>query len=289
MLYLGIFLLLGGWAAAIFAAPYTIIIPPRGHKYAIPAFRLTAFYPLEIITFDAFKLKGYFRPADTLKTKGIIIFLHGIGGKKEHFMGSAEMLAREGFASVVYDARAHGESQGKYCTYGSKEKLDVQAIVQLMKEKMPDTKIGVWGNSLGGAVALQAMEITPDLSFGIILSTFADLRQIVFDYQKRILHGLGSRKRSDKALRKAGEIAGFIPEQIRPVLAATKIEQAILIAHGDKDKNISVAYAKSIFNALSSAQKELIIVPGAGHFDLFERGGASLNQRFIDFLNEHTQ
>lgn len=286
MLYLALFLLISGWATLEFASPYAIIIPPPGHQYPIPYFQENTFEPFDLQTFDNLRIKGYYRAPEQGKPKAIIIFVHGIGGKKEHFMGSAEMLAREGFAALVFDGRAHGKSEGKYCTYGFKEKRDIQTLVKWIRQREPAAKIGIWGNSLGGAIALQALAIEPGLSFGIVQSTFADLEQIVFDYQNRMFRGFGSRQLSNKALRKAGVIAGFDPQQVKPLAAAAHIQQAVLVAHGDQDANISVEYGKSIYQALPSSQKELVIVPGADHFNLFDKGGASLNQRFIDFLQK---
>jgi alpha-beta hydrolase superfamily lysophospholipase len=286
MLYFILFLLVSGWVAIEFASPYAIILPPTGHQYPIPQFQAYTFEPVDFQTFDHLRIKGYYRAPEQGRPKAVIIFVHGIGGKKEHFMGSAEMLAREGFAGLVFDGRAHGKSEGKYCTYGFKEKRDIQALVKWTQERAPGAKIGIWGNSLGGAIALQALAIEPGLSFGIVQSTFTDLEQIVFDYQNRMLYGFGSRHLSNKALRKAGIIAGFDPQQVNPLAAAALIQQAVLVAHGDQDANISVEYGKSIYQALLSPQKELVIVPGADHFDLFDKGGAKLNQRFIDFLHK---
>lgn len=286
MLYFALFLLISGWATLEFASPYAIIVPPSGHKYAIPHFQAQTFEAFELQTFDHLRIKGYYRATEQGRPKAVIIFVHGIGGKKEHFMGSAEMLAREGFAGLVFDGRAHGKSEGKYCTYGFKEKRDIQALVKWIQKREPGAKIGIWGNSLGGAIALQALAIEPGLSFGIVQSTFTDLEQIVFDYQNRMFRGFGSRYLSDKALRKAGLIADFDPQQVKPLAAAARIQQAVLVAHGDQDANISVEYGKSIYQALLSPQKELVIVPGADHFDLFDKGGARLNQRFIDFLKK---
>lgn len=89
--------------------------------------------------------------------------------------------------TFIFDSRAHGESQGKYCTYGFYEKKDISAIVDFIGPKYRNVNIGIWGNSLGAAVAIQAMEYDSRILFGIIESTFTDLSQIVFDYKKCIL------------------------------------------------------------------------------------------------------
>jgi len=78
-----------------------------------------------------------------------------------------------------------------YSTYGYHEKNDISLIIDEIKKKQPNTKLGIWGNSLGGAIALQAIEKDKRLEFRIIESTFTDLNQIVYDYQKRFSYGVG--------------------------------------------------------------------------------------------------
>lgn len=277
-------LLVTGWLAAEFLSPFLIIIPPPGHRYDIPNFNQGYFQAFELETFDQLKLSAAFRPSNESATKSVVIFVHGIGGKKEHFMGMADWLATQGFASVVFDGRAHGQSGGRYCTFGYKEKQDIMVIVQWIQKRLPDTEIGIWGNSLGGAIALQSLAIEPNLSFGIVQSTFADLEQIVYDYQNRILQGFGSRSLSNRALRRAGKIAGFDPASVRPAKTAEQLEQPILLIHGEQDKNISVDYAQQIFQAIPTTKKQFIRIPGADHFNVFEKGGSRLHDQLMNFL-----
>ncbi len=284
MLTIAIILLLTAWLAAEFLSPFLIIIPPPGHRYDIPNFDQGHFQEFELETFDQLKLSAAFRPTDQSATKAVVIFVHGIGGKKEHFMGMADGLATQGFASVVFDGRAHGESGGRYCTFGSKEKKDIKLMVRWIQGKLPGTAIGIWGNSLGGAIALQSLAIEPNLSFGIIQSTFADLEQIVYDYQNRILQGFGSRSLSNRALRRAGKIAGFDPASIRPAKAAGQLQQPILLLHGEQDKNIPVEYGQQIYQALPTTKKQFIKVPQADHFNVLEKGGQKLHDQLIGFL-----
>lgn len=113
-----------------------------------------------------------------------IVFLHGIRGSTYHFTPRAS----KGYNSIAIDLRAHGLSGGKFCTFGYLEKHDVQDVLNfVLSRKSANTNIGIWGQSLGGAIGLQALSIEPRLKFGIIESTFSDLSQIVYDYGNRII------------------------------------------------------------------------------------------------------
>ena len=137
-------------------------------------------------------------------------------------------------------------------------KKDIAQIVDKIKARQPNLPVGIWGNSLGGAIAIQALEFDERIKFGIIESTFTELNQIVFDYKKRILKGIGLKFLSDYALKKAGEIANFKPFKVQPIESVKNIEQPIFIAHGDADENISSKYGQQLFDKLKSKDKQFI-------------------------------
>lgn len=169
----------------------------------------------------------------------------------------------------------------------TKEK-DLSKVVDVLEKRSPSPqKIGIWGASLGGAIALQCLENDERINFGIIESTFVDLPTIVSDYQKQLFFHIRLPAATKMALKKAAEIANFEPETVRPVESAKNIEQPILLIHGDADEKISVEYGRRIFANLASAQKELVIVPGAHHNDVHFKGGKSLGNRVLHFLEEN--
>ena len=267
--------------------PYLIIRPPRVVAGIGPNDFGLASEKLSVTAVDDAELVGYWVKTSEDSAKGVIILVHGIGGCKEGFLEVSEKLAKDGIESIVFDNRAHGESGGAFCTYGFKEKTDISKIVDKIKERDVSMPIGIWGNSLGGAIALQALEIDERIEFGIIESTFTELDKIVFDYKKRILKGLGFKRLSDFLLKRAGKIADFDPQMVKPVDSVKKIEQSILLAHGAIDKNISVNYGKELFENLKSENKELVIIEGGGHFDLYEKGGREYMLKIDDFINQH--
>ena len=236
---------------------------------------------------DDSELSGYWIKSEKDTAKGIIILVHGIGGCKEHFLNLSKELSKAGIESIIFDGRAHGKSGGEFCTYGFKEKYDISKIVDKIKSKNPNYKIGIWGNSLGGAIAIQTLEIEKGIDFGIIESTFTELDKIVFDYKKRILKGIGIKLISDFGLKRAGEIADFNPNKVKPIESVKNIGQPMFIAHGDSDKNISVEYGKQLFDNLKSKNKELAIIKDGGHFDLFDKGGEEYKSKLLNFIERN--
>ncbi len=286
---------IAGYIGIQHVAPYAVLQPPRITPEILRQHRtkiIPADYGLQAAAFDvqatdSILLKGWYIQANRDSSKATIIMLHGIASCKEHQLGAAKMLANSGFNTIVYDSRAHGESGGQFCTYGYYEKHDLSAIIDAAQQRFgSDQRFAVWGNSFGGAVALQAMAVEPRISCGIVESTFAAFPETARDYMARVT-GIGFRFISDAALQRAGEIANFQPFTIHPEISARQIKQPILLIHGDADEKISIAYGRRIFLNLASPKKEWYPVSGADHHGLWQAGGNQYKEKVFSFFQKH--
>lgn len=205
--------------------------------------------------------------------KGTIIMLHGIRISKEYFYCQVNRLNAWGYNVVMPDHRAHGESEGTYCSFGQYEKQDVVQWINTIKDQSWHMgTIGVWGQSLGGAVALQTLEICSEIDFGIVESAFAHLDSTVYNYMDLVLPFLPTSYKK-YLYKRASAIAHFPVSGIQPVLSARNIQQAVLVVHGGKDIRIPPHNGRKIFAQLQHPQKQWLLVPDAGHKDLWKKGG----------------
>jgi len=217
--------------------------------------------------------------------KATIILLHGIRSSKEQWDEEARMFNTWGYNAVVPDLRAHGESQGTYCSFGYYEKQDIKTLLDTLQYQGYKARFGIWGHSLGGAIALQTLAKDKRLQFGIIESSYADFKQITKDYSRYYLQ-FESDIINDFLLERAGEMAGFPVEAVNPVDYCYKIDQPILIIHGAGDQKINPANAKILFEKTASKQKKLILVQGAGHTNIHQVGGKELFAKIHRFIND---
>ena len=258
--------------------PRRASLPIRPEQFGLP------YESVSVTTPDSVVLRGYWI-RDTLRQRPVIIIVHGSGNCKESQLATARWLWMEGFSTLLIDLRAHGTSGGKYCTYGHDEKVDVTCWVDALLQRDSTLSIGIWGNSLGGAVALQSLAYDNRLQYGIIESTFADFRTVVYEYQKRIFK-LPLKALANSAATRAGVIAGFSPDEIRPEEAAFHIRQPIFLAHGTADRHIPFSHGRLIFEHLASADKQFYPVPGATHHNLHETGGSEYTSAIAAFLKK---
>jgi uncharacterized protein len=294
LLLLGV---LGGWYAVENVLPYSPIKPFRTRGatlgWELPLGTDPAGYGLKadqfsIRTSDGLRLRCIYIPTGFDTAGTTLILIHGIGGCKEHFLPAAKRLTESGLNVVLFDLRAHGESEGEYCTFGYKEKSDISVLIDTLQRRYPGQRLGILGNSLGGAIALQALAAEPRLQFGIIESTFHDLENVVAEYGKHMF-GFKSMWLSHHTLERSAVIADFPAFDIKPFMAARQIHQPVFMAHGDADQNIPLAFGRINYENLASTRKEWHTVHGAGHMGLWAVGGAEYYDSMIRFIKKGTK
>ena len=242
---------------------------------------------LETFTFKSFdnnNLVAQITRSQQDSTFGTIILVHGIRSNKSYYNDLTKKLSINGFNCVGIDLRAHGESEGSHCTFGVKEKRDVSALLDhLPKENIDISKVGIWGQSLGGAVALQSLGTDHRIRFGIVESTFTDFRSIVHDYFEYHM-GFRNETISNYLVDRSAKIAGFDPEDANPKKYCQQITQPVLIVHGDKDQRISITYGRENFTAILSENKEFLPIANANHLNVHQTGGEEYFITVLSFI-----
>lgn len=239
---------------------------------------------VSIVVEDTIILKGWFVHAKQKHSLGSVLFLHGIADSKYSQLGRIQQLCNNGFNCIIFDHRAHGESGGKYCTFGYYEKYDYSKILDSIISRFSDSgPYGVWGCSLGAAIAIQTMAIDNRFQCGVVESCFADFRQTAHDYAEKITH-IPLSFVSDMALEESEKIAHFQVDSISPRMSALKISNPVLVIHGLNDSNISSDYGKRVFDNIKCPVKEWYPLPEATHNNIIQVGGVEYVSRVVDFF-----
>lgn len=119
--------------------------------------------------------------------KAVVIFLTGIEQPSiTQFYPHAKLLKNNGYASILLEARGHGNSSGNKICLGYDEILDVKATIDYIKNKNEYKKIPIviQGVSMGGAVAINAFGQYKEINALIAMSAYTTFEDVVIDNLK---------------------------------------------------------------------------------------------------------
>jgi len=165
---------------------YTSIKPVKIISEKTPQDFNLNYEKVSFTTEDNINIYGWFIPSQKENNNKTIIFLHGYPADKGNILPSIIFLNKN-YNLFLFDFRYLGESGGHYSTAGAKEILDLKAAIKFLKNKNIN-KIGVWGFSMGGAVALMGAAEIPEINMVVSESSYANLNKISYElYQLPIL------------------------------------------------------------------------------------------------------
>ena len=205
---------------------------------------------------DDIMLSGWFIPNN--KTKAAVIVMHGYPADKANLLGIAEFLSKE-FNVFLFDFRSFGQSEGKYTTVGYLEKNDLLGAIKYLEDGKNITKIGLYGFSLGGAVALTVdnkniQAIVADSAYARLSRMVEQVYRIflIFKYPLVYLTKLYAKL-----------FLGIIVDNVNPVDNIKNIRVPILLIQAENDSQIPVKEAYLLHDA--NKKSELWIVEDADH------------------------
>lgn len=248
---------------------------------------------VSITSFDGLKLSALYVPAETDRPKGTLIVFHGYRSLATvDFAPEAEFLHSLGYRLLVPYQRSHGESQGKYITYGVKERFDCRDWARYAQKRWAGEDIFLMGISMGSAtVLMSAGTDLPETVRGIVGDCgFTSPWEIMKHVSKRDYH-LPSFPLLNLVDLLARCVAGYSLKEAdtREILARTKLP--VLFLHGEEDDFVPLSMTRENYAACGSAvgngEKELYLVPGAGHAQSFAMDPQGCGEKIAAFLEKH--
>lgn len=212
---------------------------------------------------------------------GAVLLLHGVRSDRRQMIERARLFAREGYAVLLIDLPAHGESDGERITFGLREADGVKAALGFLRRKLPGEPMAVVGVSLGAAsVVLAKARPAPDAV--VLESMYPTITEAVTDRLTRRLGSAGS-VLAPLLLWQLPLRLGIGTEDLRPIDAISSLQAPVLIASGTQDLHTTLAESRRIFDA-ARQPKEFWAVEGAAHVDLYTHGPKAYESRVLPFL-----
>jgi fermentation-respiration switch protein FrsA (DUF1100 family) len=218
-------------------------------------------------------------------SKKTIIFAHGVTYSLFGSIKYMDIFFKRGFNVFLYDHRFHGKSEGTCCTYGYYEKYDLKACADWVFNRTgTDSVVGIHGESMGAATALQNSAIDNRISFYIADCPYSDFIEelkirIREDYHLPPfpfiqLTGLFYKIKTGATLKAAS-----------PIKAIKNVITPILFIHGSKDSYIPNSMSKDMYN-IKRGHKKLYIAPNADHAQSVWKNPVEYEEVVVEFLTE---
>jgi uncharacterized protein len=193
-------------------------------------------------------------PSNMLKSPKVLLFCYGRAGNKSSVLFRLQALHQLGFSILVVDYRGFGASGGNFPTerqmYTDAE-LTWQYLTKSRQINPGD--IAIYGESMGGAVAIDLASKHPDAFALIAQSTFTTMSDAA---------------RQDSTLRWF-PIELLLTDRFSSIEKLPKLTMPVLFIHGTSDAIVKVGMSERLYRA-ASAPKQLYLVPGGGHLAIYQ-------------------
>ncbi len=225
------------------------------------------------------RLRGWFVPGRP--GKGAVLLLHGVHANRLAMLPRAKFLHALGYAVLMPDFRAHGESSGNHTTFGALEARDAHAAACLLHTLAPDEPVAAIGVSLGGAAAILGQKPLP-VDALVLESVYPTIDQAAKNRLRAWFGPIGSWL-APSLVRSLEPTVGVSPAELRPIDRIAEVKVPVLMAAGSADPYTPMDESKALFERLAQP-KEFWAVDGAAHEDLYDYAPAEYQRRVGAFL-----
>lgn len=194
-----------------------------------------------------------------------VVLLHGYPAEKADLLPFAAALAPR-FEVILMDLRYFGASGGRVTTFGLRERDDLRRTIDLVLARGAPA-VGVFGFSLGGAVALLAAAEDPRIAAVAAYAPFADLRALGHDLYAWMWL---ARYPFVWLMTAWGRLLlGVDLGAVSPATAAARVAVPVLVLHSRLDEQIPLAHAERLRAALAdNARAEVAVLDLGRHGEL---------------------
>lgn len=258
----------------------TILMGTTAYKTKITEIPSQAFDTLFLWTSDSLKLESWWIPTDS--AKGNVLILHGHGSNKSRKLCESDYFHELGYNVLLLDFRAHGNSEGSFCTIGYVETEDIALAYRLLEEKNDLPNI-IWGMSMGAASALKAIpehHLDPDKL--IIECSFATLPEAIGGRLRMmgLPEQLGFFVSFWASVQSGMWTFGYQPEEY-----AKEIDLPTLIQWGSLDPRVSESETMRILENLQGLDKNLVIYENSAHQSYCDHESERWKESVRNFLS----
>lgn len=241
---------------------------------------------VETRSFDGLRLTGKWVPAK--KPIGTIILFHGYRSSYlTDFGGIFQVYHDLGLNLLLVRQRAHGDSDGKYITFGVKEHQDALSWIEFHNRDHGADNVFLGGMSMGASTVLYAAgEDLPENVRGITADCgFTSPAEIIDKVAQSAFH-LPPKFAARLLNCYTRILAGFSLYECDSRVTLKQAKVPILMIHGKADDFVPCWMSQAGFDACAG-EKQLFLAENAGHGMSYLYEKERLTATLIDFFKSH--
>lgn len=221
--------------------------------------------PVRIINDRKQMIHGSVYKLDTDIDKDItqcLIYLHGVSSSQLEGQFLVPNLCSHHIAVCCFDFIGCGNSDGKWISLGYYEHLDTECVIKTLEETFGFKEFALWGRSMGAATAILTSH--PGIKSIVVDSAFKSAEELFNDLAaqnhipKSMFYG------SVKLFAQMSFGSDFKIENINCIKAVSEKAVPAAYGHATDDKFIPFEHGKSLYEAHSNKDKDLMELTG-GH------------------------
>lgn len=198
-----------------------------------------------------------------------VVVIHGAGSNKERHADFSRLASGAGWATLAYDQRGHGASEGDF---SPRVIADAGGMVRLLAERdgVAADRICARGSSLGGFVAIHAAAVTPAI---------AGVAAICPAGEQMLIRGLRADRLEMRVDRDA--TAAWLGEHDLRDAVELMGGKPLILMQAEGDDRVPSAWTRELAER-APEPKRLIVIPGGHHGSV--QHDAELNAVALDWL-----
>ncbi len=217
---------------------------------------------------------GWWIPA-VGETAPVVLYLHGNGSNVGDLVARAQRFHEWNYNVLLIDYRGYGRSSGKFPNE-RRVYEDAEAAWQYLTQErqVAAERIVIFGQSLGGAIAVQLASQKNDAAGLIVESSFTSMREMVGHSYSR--------------LPSLVPVNLILTQRFDSLAKVRSLKMPLLLLHGTEDQMVPARMSQALYDA-AGGEKSLVWLEGGGHNDLPYREGSEYADSIRAFVERYAK
>lgn len=244
---------------------------------------------VHITSYDGLRLCAEYLPAEN--PKGTVVCMHGFHSSAlRDFLPVVQFFHECGWNLLLPSQRSHGESEGRYLTFGVRERYDCRGWVAYVNARNgTELPVALYGVSMGCATVVMSLGLEQPANVRTVVadcgftSPYEEMAHVLKDFNHLPVHPVMIFARMLTRV-----IAGFGLREYSTFDALKINKIPVLFIHGECDDFVPTEMSRRNYEACR-APKELLIVKNAKHAVSSILDNVGYERKIAAFLAEYAE